>query len=39
LGNLRAAILAFENVMQLSDNETLRHQVARQLQQLKSKLN
>ena len=39
LGNLRAAILAFENVMQLSDNDTLRHQVARQLQQLKSQLN
>jgi regulator of sirC expression with transglutaminase-like and TPR domain len=39
LGNLRAAILAFENVMQLSDNDTLRQQVARQLQQLKSQLN
>jgi len=39
LGNLRAAILAFENVMQLSDDDALRHEVARQLQKLQSQLN
>ncbi|HMB75276.1 MAG TPA: transglutaminase-like domain-containing protein [Kiloniellaceae bacterium] len=39
LGNLRAAILAFENVLQLSDDHALRQDAAQQLQALKTQLN
>jgi regulator of sirC expression with transglutaminase-like and TPR domain len=39
LGNLGAAVTALEHFMMLATNETLRHQTALLLQQLKTKLN
>ena len=39
LGNLRAAVLAFENVLQLSGDPALRHAAAQQLQALKNQIN
>ncbi len=39
LGNLGAAVTALEHFMTLATNETLRHQTALLLQQLKTKLN
>ena len=39
LGNLRAAMLAFENVLQVSEDSQLRHDAAQQLQSLNKQLN
>lgn len=39
LENLRAAILSLENFLNLSQDETARHEVARTLQQIKSQVN
>ena len=39
LGNLRAAVVALEHVMELSSDPALSHEAARLMQQVRSKLN
>ena len=39
LGNLRAAVVALEHVLELSDDPAVRHEAARLMQQVRGKLN